>query len=763
MTRLRQAAWLSFGPAPRSVLSFFLCVTLCAPVTFAQGALPQGTKDPAAEVNVFIGTDTSPVKDNGLTMPAASLPFGMIAWGPDPDEGAFYKYSVPETRGFSLTHLSGVGCSVLGDVPIMPVNGAITASPAQRPTTFAAHYSHASESASPGFYSVKLDTGIAVELAVTKRAGIATMAFDDSTGPHSVIIDLSRTQDRFGVHAADVQTAGRLITGSVESGGFCSKENRYRVYFAIEAQEAPSATCTYDALGVSSKIPARKGPHIGGCFTFPASTKTVHLRTALSFVSSANALANLRAEIPGWDLEKVHEKARAEWNDALGHIDVSGGTPAQRHVFYSALYHALLEPSLFSDVNGQYYGFDERIHTLHGHEQYANFSGWDIYRSQVQLIAMLFPKTGSDIAQSLVNDAEQGGGLPIWPVAADESSVMVGDPADLILAGLYSFGARGFDTKAALAAMIRGADDPKTHVRVYAERPMLAEYLKDGYVPEGPHSGGSASITLEYANADFAVSRMAAALGDPATAARYLKRSANWRTLLDPDTRYIRPRMPDGSFFAAFTPGNHSGFVEGNSAQYTWMTPYDLHGVVEAVGGDKTAIARLDDYFSQYASFSGGPYFLISNEPSFGDPWVYNWTSRPWRTQEVVTKTLKDLFQDAPGGLPGNDDLGATSSWAVFAMLGFFPEIPGVGGVTPNTPVFPHVTMQLDGHPLSITANDPASSPYIGSIALDGQPVSDNWIPWDRLAHARTLAYDLQSKPNKAPAAAPPSFAPPAN
>ncbi len=340
---------------------------------------------------------------------------------------------------------------------------------------------------------------------------------------------------------------------------------------------------------------------------------------------------------------------------------------------------------------------------------------------------------------------------------------MVGDPSDCILANLYSFGARAFDIKAALAAMLRGANDPQAHSRVYPQRPDLEEYLRLGYVAERGISGrGAASVTLEYENADFAISRFADALGDTTHARAFLARSTRWRTLFDPVTRWIRPRRPDGSFLPAFDPAKEDGFVEGNSAQYTWMVPFDLSGVIEAVGGSEVARKRLDDYFSQYYDWSkkNGAYFAIGNEPSFGNPWIYNWSGHPWRTQEVVRKTFRDLFNPGPAGLPGNDDLGATSSWVVFAQLGFFPETPGVGGVTLNSPTFPNVTLMIGAHPLHITAAGAPDKLYVQEVTVDGSPIQNWWIDWDRLSKASNLSFTLSALPNKKSGEVPPSFTP---
>jgi len=480
----------------------------------------------------------------------------------------------------------------------------------------------------------------------------------------------------------------------------------------------------------------------------------------LSYVSEANAQANMEKEIPGWSLNDVRQGGYKSWSAVLSKIIVKGGSNQQRRTFYTALYHSLLTPTVFDDVNGDYLGFDGKVRNIQGHHHYANYSGWDIYRSQVQLVAILFPSIASDLAQSLIADAEQGGGLPVWPLANDETGEMVGDPSDLILSSIYAFGGKDFDTQNALKFMIRGADDPAAHSGLYLERPGLDEYLRKGYVSESPLSHGSASVTLEYANADFAISRFAQAVGDAATARRFLNRSANWMTLFDSKTGYIRPRNASGAFLPNFTPESQGGFIEGNSAQYTWMIPYNLTGLISEIGGPMVARERLDNYFSEYGKWQGGPFFLIGNEPSFGDPWIYNWTGFPWRTQEVVRKTIHDLFSDEPGGLPGNDDLGATSSWLVFAQLGMYPEIPGVGGVTLSTPTFPDVIIHSGSHILHIRASGSDKLLYIQKVSLDGRDIDDWWVPWSVLQKGKMLDYRLQANPSESSGQIPPSYAP---
>lgn len=743
---------------------------LCLAAFTALACWAQDTTDLASQVDPFIGTATSAIQDNGNTLPGAVRPFGMLYWSPDNVQGTFYRREDRNTRGFSLTHLSGPGCSVYGDVPILPIAGIPQLPQPWHPAPYTATYSPESQKAEPGYYGVQLDSGIGVDLAAAVHSGIARLRFPADGQPHSIVVDLSRNLTR--VNDAEIEVAANKMTGSVESDEFCGNENHYRVYFVLEVKVPPSAEGTFNELKVSRVAGFRHGQRSGAYWSFSPRSRTALLKVGLSYVSVSNAQMNLDREIAGWDFDGVRTQARLAWNKVLSHILISGGNAAQRKVFYTALYHSLIHPSTFSDVNGEYIGFDNAIHKAEGRVQYANYSGWDIYRSQVQLITMLFPKTGSDMAESLVADAEQGGGLPIWSVANDDSCVMVGDPSAPIISSIYAFGGKDFNTRSALAAMLRGADEPQAHSRLCSERPGLREYLKRGYVPrvaDNNDLNGAASVTLEDTSADFAISRFASATGDTKTADRFLKRSANWRNLFDAETKYIRPRDECGNFLPNFSPARSDGFVEGNSAQYTWMVPYDLRGLIGAIGGSEFAKARLDNYFSEYgrwveAGRSNGtgytPHFFISNEPSFGNPWIYNWTGHPWRAQEVVRKTLKDLFDTSAGGLPGNDDLGATSSWAVFAALGIFPEIPGVGGLTVSSPLFPNAMLQLGEHRLQIHAEGAPGKIYVRGLSLDGNTVSNWWIDWENLKNARELDFSLSDQPVREAGEEPRSFSP---
>jgi predicted alpha-1,2-mannosidase len=740
-------------------------------------------------VNTFIGTANSPLPDylggnsSGNTFPGATLPFGMIQWSPDTekafgkDERGSYLYADTSIRGFSLTHLSGPGCPVFGDAPIMPIVGNVKTSPATAPDDYLAKFSHANEKASPGYYEVALDTGVRVRLTVTGRTGHGVFTFpagQDGT----LLFNLGRNGS--GVTETGARIEGnRRLSGSVTSGAFCGTRNKYRLYFVAEFDRPFKSTGTWKDAEVSHGARTVAGAKAGAFVSFDTSTDaSVQVRIGLSYVNMQNARRNLRAENPRRDFDEVRARADARWNDALGRLTVRGGTDAEKQVFYTALYHALLHPNIFGDANGEYVGFDEGIHSAPGHTQYTNFSGWDIYRSESPLIAWLFPREASRMAQSLVNDAEQGGGLPIWPVANDESGAMYGDPSVPIIASTYAFGARDFDTRAALRAMIRGATDPEVKSKTYPERPGLADFLKYGYIPmEQKGLRGSPSVALEYETADFALARFALAHGDRKTHAEMMRRAQWWTRLFDPENRYIRGRWADGSWLPGFDfkamlykpelpwrPESHKSYVEGNATQYTWMVPHNLRGVIDRIGGNEVVIKRLDSFFTEFNAGPDRPYFFIGNEPVFPVPWAYNYVGAPWKTQAVTRRVLTELFTPDPGGIPGNDDLGATSSWIVFAAVGLYPVIPGVGGFSINSPVFPEIDVRLKGGRVLRIRGSGASarSPYVQELRLNGRLYESTWLPYETIARGATLRFKLGPTPNRKwaskPSAAPPSF-----
>jgi predicted alpha-1,2-mannosidase len=743
--------------------------------------------DPTALVNPFIGTGSGGSVVGPVNMfPGASAPFGMVAWSPDttsrPSSGG-YNYDDSDISGFSVTHASGAGCGIAGDLPVLPVTGAIGTNPNAATQPF----SHSTESAHPGSYAVTLGTGssaIGVSLAATTRTGIGDFTYPATTSADMLfkVGDSQATES-----ASSVSIVGNdEVTGSISAGKFCDMPNSYKVYFAAEFNHPFTGYGTWNGTTVTpgSATASATGPGSGAYVSFDTTSDAqVGMKVAVSYVSAAGAEANLRAEDPGWSEPAVAAKTRAQWRSLLSEIKIGGGTHDQQVQFYTALYHALLDPSTFSDANGDYLGMDGKVHkTAPGQAQYTTFSGWDIYRDEVPLLATVAPAQTSAMAQSLVNDAEQGGWLPKWPVANGYTGMMGGDSSDAIIAEAYAFGARDFDTKAALAAMVKGATQVQTSDDLgegyYTERPGLAGYLANGYAPNDDATSGSAvpdgaSLTLEYATDDFAISQFAQDLGAGSTSRTFLGRSQNWTNLYNVDSGYLQPRDDAGNF----PPGDpvtdglssfgQSGFQEGNAAQYAWMVPQDLGGLVKAMGGNAAADSRLDTFFTQDNIGANEPYYWAGNETDLLAPWVYDYAGEPYKTQAEVHTLLDSVYSDAPGGEPGNDDLGAMSSWYVWGSLGLYPETPGAPVLALGAPVFPRVQFDLPGHQLAFSAPGASDQGYINQMSVNGRAYDRDWLPAQDLiggAGGRSTAVTMRISDTPdtawaaAPADAPPSY-----
>jgi predicted alpha-1,2-mannosidase len=500
------------------------------------------------------------------------------------------------------------------------------------------------------------------------------------------------------------------------------------------------------------------GQQIGGFASFDTSkARRVGLQVAISYVDYAGAWANLAAEQPSRSsFDAVLAATQRAWRDVLSSIDVRGGTDDELTAFYTALYHVFLHPSICSDVDGRYLGFDGTPQRIkHGQRaQYTNVSGWDVYRCHTALLALLRPKETSDIVQSLVNMAEQGGWLPKWPFANLYSDTMNGDPSLPIIAEAYAKGARDFDTQAALAAIVRNAEHVPTTAELgqgwYAARPHLAEYLANGWTPNvdktsiSPVNNG-ASLTLEYAVADFAGGQFARMIGADDVAKRLGTRGHNWRTLLNPATRYLQPRDPSGAFpvgdplSVGMDPAHgQDGFQEGNAAQYNWLVPQDLPGLVASIGGRTATVERLQTFFTRLNAGGAQPYMWIGNEVCFLAPWVANSAGAPWLTQQIVRRIMTGLFLSTVDGIPGNDDLGATSAWYVWAALGLYPQTPGTPLLAVAAPLFPNITVQLgSGGRWEISAPAArADRPYVRRLAVNGRPVDRPWLTLDAIPQA---------------------------
>lgn len=724
------------------------------------------------DVDPLIGTGKA-----GNCYPGAQAPFGLISWSPNTTFESYdsvasrpgYKYDRDSIYGFTVTHLSGVGCHGAQDLPIMPVRGSLDVSPVPRRETYASRFSHARETARPGFYQVHLDDAQTdVALTVAERAGLGRFTFAPCAA-RSLVFRPSQSVN--GVVAAElaIDPSHGRVTGMIASGGFCSRDPKlydYRLYFVAEFdQPVVAAGFWRGAARLPAATERASGDDIAGFVTLggdPAAP--VHLRLGLSYVSAAGALANLRAEISDWDFAAVRARTVAAWAGRLACLELDAPVSVRRELA-TALYHNLLQPSLFDDASGDYLGFDDQVHRVpDGHHHYANFSNWDTYRTSAQLQALLFPAETSDMAESLRRDAAEGSpaGIPIWGYFNNETYVMNGYSGVPWIANAAAFGARAYDGAAMKTALLDAVE--RHYERGEAYRSL-------GYVAviDSPWDF-SASRTLEYAIDDFALAQFCRSLGDTVAADRLQRRSQNTFHLLDPATCYLRPRHADGSWLTPFAPTGEAGFNEGNSTHYTWSIPHNVAGLIAAVGGRAAAEARLDAFCSRVLVDGWNttePFFWISNEPCFGVPFVYHWLGRPAKTQDVLRRVVAD-YSDGPDGLPGDDDVGAMSAYRLWLGLGLYPAIPGTGGLVLTAPLVKQATLHAgDGRTLVVTTEGGPAARYIEAVALNGRPWSSSWLPLTELFRGKTstLAIRLTDCADSTwatrPEDAPPSFGEP--
>lgn len=725
-------------------------------------------QDPVSYVRPLNGTGKGGETVGEINnFPGPSAPFGMMQFSPD-TEGSYagYQYHSDHIRGFSLDHAS-VGCSAFGDVPILPVTGDVGDAPWKRTE----RYSHDEEEASPGHYAVTLqDSGVRAELTADTRTGLAAFTFPSgSTGQVLVKGGASFAGDT----AADMKVTGdRTLTGSATTGNFCGKGNEYTLHYAVTFDRPFTAHGTWDGKKVSPGSSAVDSPKAGTYLTFGTDEgRTVKAKVSMSYVSVAGAQANMKAEVPGWDLDAQRQETAGRWRRALGKVRIAGGTQDQRETFYTSLYHSLMHPNTFSDVDRRYIGFDDKVRTLpEGRVQYANYSDWDTYRTLAPLQAMLFPDRAGDMAQSLVNDAEQGGWWPRWPMANEPTGQMTGDNSVPLIANLYAWGARDFDLKTALKYLVKGATTVDHTPGAYTERPGVEDYVRLGYDPNnetsrGDHQRTGASTTLEWAIDDFAISRLARAAGDERTARTFAERGQNWQNLLNPATGYLQPRGDDGLFpeGPAYVPPKEGefgqdGFDEGNVVQYNWLVPQDPAGLIASMGGRGEAVKRLDDFFAgDLNSGPNKPTMWAGNEVNFGVPWMYNAAGQPWKTQRTVRKIATTLFGSNPDGQPGNDDLGAMSSWYVWAAMGVYPTTPGTTDLGVHGPLFPRVVLDLPhGRTLDVSAPKAATdAPYVHGLTVNGHRWERTSLPAGTATRGGRLHFDLSTSPDTSWAASP--------
>lgn len=740
------------------------------------------TPDPVEAVDVFIGT-----AGKGHTFPGAVAPFGMVQLSPDTDYRYFrqsydwasgYRHDDPTIMGFSHTHFSGTGHSDLGDVLITPQTGETirwdVGDVATPESGYRSRYDKASETAEPGYYSVQLtDTPVRAELTTGVRTGLHRYTFAPGERAR-VLLDLRHSiydypgkvlWSRIRLHPDGT------VTGFRETRGWAPGR---QLYFAIRfsqpivGREMQNRETDIPYNGF--RQPGRalddrqqvQGRALEAAFDFGVLTEPLLVKVAISSVDEAGAIANLESEGEGFDFDAQRATTRAAWTEALGVLDIEA-EPEMRTSLYTALYHALIAPSVHSDADGRWRGPDNQVHeadfTVH-----STFSLWDTFRAEHPLLTLVAPpERNADMVNSLIaaQQVSPYGILPVWSFHGQETWTMIGYHAVPVIADAYLKGIPGIDGEAALKAMIASA--------TYRPYGGLGDYMDLGYVPID-REPEAASKTVEYAYDDWTIARMAERLGRRDVTAEFDRRGGFWRNTWDPEPRFVRARLADGGFREPFDPvaiNYGSDYTEGNAWQYSWFVPQDMAALVTAMGGDAATVAKLDamfDYdntgldYSHAEDIAGliGQY-IHGNEPSHHSAYAYVYAGQPWRTQERLKQIVESQYHSGPAGLAGNDDVGQMSAWLMFTAMGFYPVTPGSNQYVIGRPFTDRTTLNLpNGRRFVISTDGLAdANRYIQSVTLNGRPLERTWIAHDEIVAGGELHFVMGTEPNRTWGAAP--------
>ena len=752
----------------RHLLGAALAIAAALP---AQAQTGSADYDPVDYVNPFIGTT-----NYGTTNPGAVCPQGMMSVVPFNVMGAVegnrdkdsrwwstpYEHNNVFFTGYAHVNLSGVGCPELGSLLLMPTTGELEVDYMK----YGSHYTD--EQASPGYYSnILTKYGIKTEVTATPRTGRARFTFPEGKG--NILLNLGEgLTNESGATVRFVND--REIEGSKLLGTFCyNPQSVFPIYFVMRIDKQPgdrgywkkmrpmTIEAQWDSTAGTRKIytsylKEMSGDDIGTWFTFDTREgETIEVSIGVSFVSIENARENLEAEQAGRTFDDLRQAARAAWRNDLSRILVEGGTDDQRTVLYTALYHFLIHPNILNDVNGEYPAMESNeILTTQG-RRYTVFSLWDTYRNVHQLMTLLFPDRQLDMVRTMIDMYREHGWLPKWELYGRETLTMEGDPAIPVIVDTWMKGLRDFDLETAYEAMRKSATAPGAENLM---RPDADDYFNLGYVPLREQYDNSVSHALEYYIADFSLSRLAAALGKKEDAKLFYERSLGYRHYFCPEYGTLRPKLPDGTFYAPFNPEQGAnfepcpGFHEGSAWNYTFYVPHDIPGLTRLMGGRKAFIDKLQHVFD-------AGLYDPANEPDIAYPYLFSYfKGEEWRTQKLVKELLAKYFKAAPDGIPGNDDTGTMSAWAIFSMLGFYPDCPGLPEYTLTAPTFDKVTIQLDTRyypqkELVITTVRPTSDAnYIKEIKVGGKAYKGFRISHDQWVNAGQVEFILQERPS---------------
>jgi predicted alpha-1,2-mannosidase len=715
--------------------------------------------EPVDWVNPFIGTT-----NKGNTFPGALRPWGMVSVSPHNDLQApsGYIHGQPFLYGFGHIHLSGADCPDLGSLLLMPTVGKVECRLEKRKS------SYGSESASPGYYRAHLKTSdILAEMTAGARSGMSQYTFPARKGDANILVDVSHrlTSDPVTLKT-EFQSRVKIISntemeGWCQSGNFCSPftGNRQTVYFVLQfSKPAVQAGTWKDGVEKEGEL-EQSGKSVGAFFRFStADQESIIVKAGLSYSNVQNARLNLKRENPGWDFQAVKDAARKEWNRELSKIEVKGGSDDRLRVFYTALYHALIHPNVFSDVNGEYQAMGgQGVKFAKDYTRYSTFSLWSTYRTLHPFLGLFYPERQLDMAKSLVEISKESRNLPRFELAGNETNVMVGSPAVPVILSTYRQGLKGFDLKSAYEAAVNSLTpgDNKTYGG-------LRSLLQYGYIPKDDDSKdliwGSVSTSLEYAYEYWCLAELAKELHRDEDHERYIQLSGIYRNLYDPTTGFFRAKNRNGSWMEPFDPqakccdqswpdNGGPGYVQGDAWQYLFAVPQDMDGLKRLHGGDEAFVKRLREYFE-------GSHYDASNEPDLAYPYLFNYSPKEsWRSQRQARAILDQFYGTGPEGLPGNDDGGALSAWYLFSALGFYPVCPGSNEYQIGSPVFKQVTVHLNqayypGALLTLkTINNSDKNIYVQSLLVNGLPYKKNFLSHETLVFGKTVVFRMENRP----------------
>lgn len=749
-----------------------LCMLLLASgiglFSCAEKDLPKEYTD---SVNVFIGTG-----GHGHTFPGATLPHGMVQLSPDTrlfgwDACSGYYYDDTSIMGFTHTHLSGTGIGDYGDILFMPVVGEkpLIAGTAENPDEgYRSHFSHEQESARPGYYQVLLqDDSINVELTATLRAGLHRYTYPKASDAR-LIVDMEPTIHGHQHPVTQIRVVNdSTIAGMKYTVGWAK---RHYVYF-YAVFSSPFDYKLYSGTEYqsdSTSVTVNTAKAVISFRNLPADGRVL-AKVGISSVDEEGARLNVEAEIPNWDFEGVMKQANTTWNEALGKIDIETSDNDSRTVFYTSLYHAFIQPSLASDVDGRYRTMGHEIKQDASYTNYTVFSLWDTFRAAHPLYTIVTPEQNQAFIRSLLRKYDEGGILPKWELASNETGTMIGYHAVSVIADAMMKKQCDFDVKKALEACIRSSVYDTTGVTPMMDRqilngklmPVSIKYKNElGYIP-CDKVGGSVSQGLEFAYNDWLIAQMMKEHNRKDLYDKYMELSRNYRNYFDPETKLMRGRLSDGSWITPFDPASvqrPSNYVEGNAWQWAWFVPQDVEGLMELVGGQKSFEAHLDTLFTTSSELTGDPnaaadvtgmigQYAHGNEPSHHIPYLYNYAGAPRKTQALVDHILRTLYHNDPNGLSGNEDVGQMSAWYALSAMGFYSFCPGRPVYEIGRPIFDKVTIHLsNGKDFVIQAkNNSVENKYIRSMKLNGEDLAEPRFSHFDLMKGGELIFEMEN------------------